>query len=500
MNQLVWYKKDLRLYDHEVLARAMVDGPVIQVYVYEPEIYEAEDFDPSHMVFINQSLKELHTKLKELGSGLILLKGRVPDVFETLHRKILFEKIWSHEETGNDITYKRDLRVAAWAEKQGVKWQEITQNGVVRRLKTRDGWSKNWYARMAKHLFEEPEHINCPEAVKSHPGYGKVLTLKKLGLPNSTISDAQPGGEECAQSMLQSFLDERGMYYRKAMSSPVTAESSCSRLSPHITFGNISMKQISQAAKQRSEEIKSLSLPKEERSAWLGSLQSFQGRLRWHCHFMQKLEDEPRIEFENMSKVYDGLRESEFNEDYFDAWCNGMTGYPMVDACMRALHKTGWINFRMRAMLVSFASYHLWLHWRRPALFLARKFLDFEPGIHYSQFQMQSGVTGINTIRIYSPSKQVLDHDPEGDFIKRYVPELEAVPSEFLANPEKMTEMHQSLFGVNLGKDYPEPIVDHKVAVKEARDKVWAVRKQSNAKTEAAKILKKHGSRRRPRS
>ena len=100
---------------------------------------------------------------------------------------------------------------------------------------------------------------------------------------------------------------------------------------------------------------------------------------------MQKLEDEPEIEFRNFNRAYDGLREDEFNDEYFEAWCHGRTGYPMVDACMRALHQTGWINFRMRAMLVSFASYHLWLHWRQPALYLARLFLDYEPGIHYSQ-------------------------------------------------------------------------------------------------------------------
>ena len=172
------------------------------------------------------------------------------------------------------------------------------------------------------------------------------------------------------------------------------------------------------------------------------------------------MEDEPSIEFYNFNRAYDGLREDEFNQDYFEAWCHGQTGYPMVDACMRALHQTGWINFRMRAMLVSFASYHLWLHWREPALYLARLFIDYEPGIHYSQIQMQSGVTGINTVRIYSPIKQVIDQDPQGLFIRRYVPELAEVPEKHLAEPHKMTAMEQTLFRCRIGKDYPEPIVD----------------------------------------
>ncbi|MFY8085998.1 MAG: FAD-binding domain-containing protein, partial [Rubrivivax sp.] len=126
---------------------------------------------------------------------------------------------------------------------------------------------------------------------------------------------------------------------------------------------------------------------------------------------MQKLEDEPDIEWRNFARSADGLREGgPEDRQRLQAWCSGMTGYPMFDACMRQLCATGWLNFRMRAMLVSFAAYHLWLHWRSPGLHLARQFLDVEPGIHWSQMQMQSGTTGINTLRIYSPAKQAAEH------------------------------------------------------------------------------------------
>jgi deoxyribodipyrimidine photo-lyase len=142
----------------------------------------------------------------------------------------------------------------------------------------------------------------------------------------------------------------------------------------------------------------------------------------------------------------------------------------MVDACMRSLRATGWLNFRMRALLVSFASYHLWLHWRDTGLFLARQFLDFEPGIHWSQMQMQSGTTGINTLRIYSPSKQAADHDPTGEFVRRWLPE----------------------FGTAA---YPRPIVDERAALKTAKDRLYGLRATPEARAEASAVQERHGSR-----
>ncbi len=210
---------------------------------------------------------------------------------------------------------------------------------------------------------------------------------------------------------------------------------------------------------------------------------------------MQKLEDEPELEFQNISRVYDGLRENDFSQERFETWKAGQTGYPMIDACMRALHETSWINFRMRAMLMSFASNHLWLHWRPTAIYLAKHFLDFEPGIHFSQCQMQSGTTGINTVRIYSPAKQVIDHDPTGLFIRKYVPELARVPEEYLPEPHLMPLDLQGKVGCVLGKDYPQPIVDHRTAYKLARDRIYAIRQTAEAVTESKRVFTKHGSR-----
>jgi deoxyribodipyrimidine photo-lyase len=259
------------------------------------------------------------------------------------------------------------------------------------------------------------------------------------------------------------------------------------------------MRQVHQATEKRRRELRAL---KKEGAAfdsrWLRSLSSFAGRLGWHCHFMQKLEDEPAIEFENMSRAFDGLREDEFDERRFEAWCRGETGYPMVDACMRALHRSGWINFRMRAMLVSFASYHLWLDWRPTARYLARQFLDFEPGIHYPPVQMQWGTTGINAVRIYSPVKQARDQDPEGVFIRRYLPELAKVPPEHLHEPHTMSLAQQRESSCIIGEDYPSPIVEHAVAYRLARRRINEVGRRQAAREEARRVYLKHGSRRRP--
>jgi deoxyribodipyrimidine photo-lyase len=303
----------------------------------------------------------------------------------------------------------------------------------------------------------------------------------------------QPGGRAAGLNLLESFLAERGLAYQRGMSSPAAGETACSRLSPHLAFGTLSMREVFQAAAARRDGLGDLA-DGPARRRWQGALGSLIGRLHWHCHFVQKLESQPSIETTDFHAAYAGLRGCD--PVRLAAWAEGRTGWPFVDACMRYLAAGGWLNFRMRAMLMAVASYQLWQDWRPTGLHLARLFTDYEPGIHWSQAQMQSGTTGINTVRIYNPVKQGQDQDPTGAFVRRWVPELAAVPLAHLHTPWAMPAAVQAAAGCRLGRDYPAPILDHVDAARAARERVWAVRRGPAFAAEAVGIQARHGSRR----
>ena len=495
--QVVWFKRDLRVVDHHPLASASRRGPVVCLYAYEPEVIEADDFDPAHLVFINQSLRELDRNLGRLGGGLTLRVGRMPDILDAIDREHGIAALWSHQETGNAVTYARDRRVGRWARRRGIPWHEVGQDGVTRRLRSRDDWARLWHAAMSRPEAPEPRRITPVAGLEP----GRIVAPEELGIGPGRRPEAQRGGEAVAHSILGSFLQDRGVAYPRGISSPNTARRGASRLSPHLAWGCISAGRVLREVQAREAEL--LDARAEGRFVdprWSRALRSFRERVRWRSHFMQKLEDEPGIEHRNFSRAFDGLRDGNLSLPRFTAWRLGQTGYPMVDASIRALELGGWINFRMRAMLMSFASYHLWLDWRPTAVHLARLFLDYEPGIHYPQAQMQSGTTGINTLRIYSPAKQATDHDPTGAFIRRYVPELEPVPDEYLAEPHTMPVLLQKMVGFLVGRDYPEPIVDHRAAYRFARDRMDEVGQSPTGQAEARRVLLLHAGRGKRRS
>ncbi len=483
--QVVWFKRDLRMRDHAPLSLAAATGPVLPLYVFEPDVWSAPDMSERHRWWVTESVAELRNSLAQLGQPLVVRSGSILSVLEDLRQRFGDFVLWSHEETGNEVTYARDRAVLAWCRQYGIAWKECSQFGVVRRLQNRDRWSERWEEFMSLPQSQSPKRLS-PVAIDC----GEIPQATGAFAPSSLH---QRPGEHAARMCLHSFLAVRGERYSQGISSPSTAAVHGSRLSPYLAWGNISLRDVVAETRKRQEELRGL--PAFERGGWLRSLRAFDARLHWHCHFIQKLESEPEIEFQCFIRSLNEMRSREPNESCLTAWREGMTGYPFVDACMRCLRATGWMNFRMRAMLVSFAAYDLFLDWRLFGHFLAQQFLDYEPGIHYPQVQMQSGTTGINAIRIYDPVKQGRDHDPSGDFVRTWVPELAKVPGALVHEPWKLSPLELQESGLTLGMHYPLPIVDHKDAVRKAREVLTTFRRAARGEGSVSETLKRHGSR-----
>ncbi|HOY03159.1 MAG TPA: FAD-binding domain-containing protein [Zoogloea sp.] len=498
MITVVWFKRDLRVTDHAPLHDAARRGPVLPVYLFEPELIAQADSSPRHLGFILECLAELEARLAALGSPLQRWQGTAVEVLQALREGLGPFRLSSHEETGNLASYARDRSVARWCREQGVEWQQWPSGGVVRRLHDRDAWSRLWMERMTPTPLAAPAALQPPPCPIPSP-----LRLPPGGAPRhlawhpDTLPDhpaRQQGGRSHARQLLRHFFDQHLPDYRRGMSSPLSAGDACSRLSPYLAFGAVSVREIVHAVWRRRTELQAMPPDLRPRGE-LPGLKSFESRLHWHCHFIQKLESEPELEYRDMHPAFAGLRDASFDANRLTRWRRGETGFPLIDACMAMLRETGWINFRMRALLIAFSSYQLWQPWQKPALHLAREFLDYEPGIHYPQIQMQSGTTGINTLRIYNPVKQARDQDPDGRFVRRWLPALERLPDAWLFEPWKMPPELQRRQGLVIGRDYPEPLVDHEAAARHARDTLWRLRKEDAVRRESRAVYEKHGSR-----
>ncbi len=485
-----WIKRDIRLHDNDALARALQSSHcVIPLFVFEPDLIAQRDYSALHVYAWQQALVDLRASLREIGSDVYIASVDIETVLVDLRRQIDFGAIFSHEETGNDWTYQRDKRVAQWCDDSGIDWQELPQNAVIRRLKNRDQRQPVFRQRLIESaVLRAPRSVPLPAAIEEqcsqqtipdHTDFYSASEYAQVEFGQlQTISETQ------ARHDLHSFLTQRGYGYAGGISSPNTAFESGSRLSAHLAWGTISLRTVHDATIRAQAGFREMG--DETGKQWGKSLRAFSSRLHWHDHFIQRLESEPDMEFNAINPAYARM-EYEDDPQKLEAWTFGRTGFPLIDACMRCLQATGFLNFRMRAMVVSFAVFGLHLSWRTIHPPLARIFRDYEPGIHLSQLQMQAGVVGINTIRVYSPVKQILDQDPECEFIKRWIPEL----AEFSAIEIAASDRPR------LGQ-YPDPIVDFKVTSKAMKDQIFSIRKSDAGKLASEAVLEKHGSRKRP--
>lgn len=478
---VVWFKRDLRWRDHEPLKNAIEsDLPWIGLYCAEPELLTHHDYSPRHWRFISESLEDLNLWITMRGGEIWYAERSVLDAFDQLAEHFQIDGVFSHCETGLEVTYERDKQMAAWFADRNIEWKEFQHNGVIRGLSNRNTWRKNWYSWMNAPLIQIPDNGSDPIKIPETLGNSFGLKYIRAEWKNSNPS-FQKGGVSEAENWLNSFIEGRAARYNKHISKPLYSRDSCSRLSPYLAWGNLSVRQVYQSMKEA----------KKRHPKMKGGLQSAMLRLRWRDHFIQKFEMEERIEYEPLNRAFKDVS-LEDREDWFEAWFYGYTGYPLVDACMRCLHQTGYVNFRMRAMVTSFFTHHLGQNWRKAAKGLGPLFLDFEPGIHYSQIQMQAGLTGINTLRIYNPVKQSYDHDPDGKFIRQYIPELKSLPAELVHEPWKTSAMESRMYGFEPGQDYPLPLVDLDMARKEAASRIYSIRGTKLARKESNRILAKH--------
>lgn len=480
-----WIKRDIRLTDNEALLQALEEGrKVLPLFVFEPSVLLAGDASRFHLHAQWHALAELSSAISEKGGCLQFAQGEVVDVLDRLFVEDGFDAIYSHQETGADITYRRDIAVANWCAQNSIHWHESFQNGVIRKLHSRDDRQRVFKER----LLEAPPKP-APEVIRSWqttscstsiPSINSIdINRTHCGVDTTliqTVSEKQ-GLRECSR-----FLSFRGLGYSGGISSPNTAFKVGSRLSPHLAWGTVSLRSVFHESNKRLAELETL----QDSSAnqWRKSIRAFQSRLHWHDHFIQRLESAPAMEFDALNPAYRHI-EYRDNAETLAAWSHGRTGIPLLDACMRCLMHTGFLNFRMRAMAVTTACFGLGQSWRSIHNPLAQVFLDYEPGIHLSQIQMQAGIVGINTLRVYSPQKQLTDQDPECVFVKHWIPELR----EFSAS--EIGDYNTQVLG-----DYPRPIVDIQECGKHIKDQVYAIRKSQEGKEASAVVLQNHGSRR----
>lgn len=438
---VVWFRRDLRIYDHEPLFRAARRGAVVPVFIFDNALLHHPETGAVRVAFMLDCLASLDADLQSRGGRLIIKMGDPAQVLPALVAATQADGIYAHTDCERIYGRVRDARLNQALHQQAMKIRWFEPAASLPDLIPYPQYRQRWFRAMAAEQVPAPTRITVPPDICTEP----LPTLKAL---NHTADDKPlpKGGTAAARRLLANFLSEKSDRYYWQLSYP-SAEATTG-LSPHIKFGAISVRECVQTV-QRT--------PGHDNFRIKRSHQQLIARLRWGSGFTQRFRYLPQLELRSLYTVFDedGW---DFDEDLYQAWQTGHTGFPIVDAAARCLQATGgWqaLNFRTRAIYSSFLSNLLGMDWRHGALHFMRHLIDGDCPIDHYQWAMQSGVTHCldkTWTRIYNPGQVAIDRcDPQGDFIHRWVPELAHLPSESLGSPPPT-------------KGYPAPILDYRQA------------------------------------
>jgi deoxyribodipyrimidine photo-lyase len=439
---IVWFRRDLRISDHAPLHRAVLRGAVIPVFIFDCALLHHPETGAARVAFMLECLRSLDQDLRDRGGRLILRCGNPVDILPNLIRETDADGIYAYVDYERIYGRVRDARLNHTLEDQNLRIRWFEPTAGTSELMTYSDYRKFWFKEMNAEMLPTPNRIFVPDELSSEP----IPKLTDLGLlPDK--KPIPPAGTQAAREFLQEFLTEKSDRYYWQLSYP-SAEATTG-LSPHIKFGAISVRECYQITQRI--------LKHESDHRIQRSRKQLISRLRWGSGFTQRFRYLPQLELRSLYSVFDNDG-WDFNEELYQAWQEGQTGFPIVDAAARCLQSTGgWmaLNFRSRAIYASFLSNLLGMDWRYGALHFMRHLIDGDCPIDHYQWAMQAGVTHCidkSWTRIYNPEQVAVDRmDPKGEFIKRWVPELTTVPAVQLGLPPKV-------------KGYPAPILNYREA------------------------------------
>jgi deoxyribodipyrimidine photo-lyase len=461
---LVWHRSDLRTADNPALAAAAGAGDPHPVFVVDPRYYgESGLACDARLRFMHECLDDLDAQYRDRGGSLALRLGDPREELRALIDEGFVDEIYCNRTT--TARYGREVgqEVRSWDAVTAVADDGIRRPGRRHRdgtvaVDTREGWRDEptpWRDHCEAYFERDTAPRPDPVPENAVPPTTTVEAVESRFDVDPDKRDVPRGGTVAGNERLSALLD-RIHEYPEVVSPPAAAAERSSRLSAYLAFGALSPREVYQRVQDaRDSRGKSM----------------FVSRLYWNRHYTQKLADWPGWTDRAVNPAMRGLYRDDHDPELVAAWQRGETGFPMVDAAMRALVETGYINFRLRALVATFFQYVLGEWWRRGADFMYRHLIDADPAINYTQWQSQCNLTGVHPVRVYDPAKQVREYDSDGTFVREWVPELAPLPDEHLPRPEKTPLAVQEAVGVRVGEDYPYPVVDYERRATAARER-----------------------------